>query len=55
MQALDLTDNERAVLIAMLRRLVDLEPEPSAQTLKTILERPEPRKPQSPPKDASTG
>jgi len=47
MPQLDLTDNERAVLIATLRRLIDLEPEPSAQTLKLILDRLQPQKPQS--------
>ena len=55
MPQLDLTDNERAVLIATLRRLIDLEPEPSAQTLKLILDRLQPQKPQSLPEDASTG
>jgi hypothetical protein len=55
MPQLDLTDNERAVLIATLRRLIDLEPEPSAQTLKLILDRLEPQKPQALPEDASTG
>jgi hypothetical protein len=58
MQRLDLTDNERAVLIAALRRLVDFDPQPlspQSQALKAILERLEPHKPQSLPEDASTG
>jgi len=55
MPQLDLTDNERAVLIATLRRLIDLEPEASAQTLKLIFDRLQPQKPQSLPEDASTG
>jgi hypothetical protein len=58
MQRLDLTDNERAVLIAALRRLVDFDPQPlspQSQALKTILERLEPHKPQSIPENASTG
>ena len=58
MQRLDLTDNERAVLIAALRRLVDFDSQPlfsQSQALKAILERLEPQKPQSLPEDASTG
>ena len=58
MQRLDLTDNERAVLIAALRRLVDFDPQPlssQSQALKAILERLAPYKPQSLPEDASTG
>jgi hypothetical protein len=58
MQRLDLTDNERAVLIATLRRLVDFDPQPlspQSQALKVILERLEPHKPRSLPEDASTG
>jgi hypothetical protein len=58
MHELDLADNERAVLIAALRRLVDVDPRSlSAQThtLKAILERLEPHKPQPVPDTASTG
>ena len=58
MQRLDLTDNERAVLITALRRLVDFDPRslsPQTQALKAILERLEPQKPQSIPDTASTG
>jgi hypothetical protein len=54
----DLTDNERAILITALRRLVDFDPQPlSPQTeaFKTILERLEPQKPQPIPDTASTG
>jgi hypothetical protein len=53
---LDLTDNERAALITALRRLVEPQPlSPQSRTLKAILDRLEPRKPQSLPEDASTG
>jgi hypothetical protein len=58
MQRLDLTDNERAILIAALRRLVDFDPQalsPQGQALKAILERLEPQKPQLIPDTASTG
>ena len=58
MQRLDLADNERAVLITALRRLVDFDPRslsPQTQALKAILERLEPQKPQSIPDTASTG
>jgi hypothetical protein len=56
MMRLDLTDGERAVLIATIRILLDLEPElGSAQTLKAVLERLDPQKPRSIPDDASTG
>ena len=58
MQRLDLTDNERAVLITALRRLVDFDPQPLSpqiQALKAILERLEPQKPQPIPDTASTG
>ncbi len=58
MQRLDLTDNERAVLIAALRRLFDFDPQPlspQSQALKVILERLEPHKPRFLPEDASTG
>ncbi len=56
MQRLDLTDNERAALIVALRRLIDAQPlSAQSQTLKAILERLEPHKPRSLPKDASTG
>jgi hypothetical protein len=58
-QRLDLTDNERAVLITALRRLVDFNPQPllspQIQALKAILERLEPQKPQPIPDTASTG
>ena len=55
-QGLDLTDNERAILITALRRLVDSQPiSPQTQALKAILERLEPQKPQSIPDTASTG
>jgi predicted component of type VI protein secretion system len=58
MQRLDLTDNERAILITALRRLVDFEPQALStqiQALKAILERLEPQKPQAIPDTASTG
>jgi len=58
MQRLDLTDNERAILITVLRRLVDFDPQPLSpqiQALKAILERLEPQKPQPIPETASTG
>ena len=58
MQRLDLSDNERAILITALRRLVDIDPQPRSphiQALKAILERLEPQKPQSIPDTASTG
>jgi hypothetical protein len=58
MQRLELTDNERAILITALRRLVDFDPQPRSpqlQTLKSILERLEPQKPQPIPDTASTG
>jgi hypothetical protein len=57
-QRLDLTDNERAILITVLRRLVDFDPQlrsPQTQALKAILERLEPQKPQPIPDTASTG
>ena len=57
-QPLHLTDGERAALIAVLRRLIDFDPEPLSpqiQVLRAILERLEPIKPQSIPEDASTG
>ena len=56
-QLLDLTDNERAILITALRRLVDFDPQPVSpqiQALKAILERLE-QKPQPIPDTASTG
>ena len=55
---IDLDDNERAALIAVLRRLVDFDPQPlspQSRTLKAVLDRLEPHKPQSIPEDASTG
>jgi hypothetical protein len=58
MMQLDLTDNERAVLITALRRLVDFDPRslsPQTYALKAILERLEPHKPQPIPDTASTG
>ena len=58
MQRLDLTDNERAILITTLRRLVDFDPQllsPQTQALKAILERLEPHKPQPIPDTAGTG
>jgi predicted component of type VI protein secretion system len=58
MQRLDLSDNERAILITALRRLVDFDPQPLSsqiQALKDILERLEPQKPQPIPDTASTG
>jgi hypothetical protein len=58
MQRLDLTDNERAILIAALRRLVNFDLQslsPQIQALKAILERLEPQKPQPIPDTASTG
>ena len=58
MHRLDLTDNERAVLITALRRLVEFDPQtssPQIQALKAILDRLEPHKPQPIPDTASTG
>jgi hypothetical protein len=58
MQRLNLSDNERAILITALRRLVDFDPQPLSpqiQALKDILERLEPQKPQPIPDTASTG
>ena len=58
MRRLDLTDNERAILITALRRLVDFDPQSlssQTQALKAILERLEPQKPQPIPVTASTG
>ena len=58
MLRLDLSDNERAILITALRRLVDFDPQPLSpqiQTLKAILERLDPQKPQPIPDTASTG
>ena len=56
MHRLDLTDNERAILITALRRLVDFDPlSPQTQALKAILERLEPQKPQPIPDTAGTG
>jgi hypothetical protein len=58
MQRLDLSDNERAILITALRRLVDFDPQPLSpqiQALRDILERLEPQKPQPIPDTASTG
>jgi hypothetical protein len=58
MRRLDLTDNERAVLITALRRLVEFDPRSlsrQTQALKAILERLEPHKAQPIPDTASTG
>ena len=58
MQRLELSDNERAILITALRRLVafDLQPlSPQTQALRAILERLDPQKPQPIPDTASTG
>jgi hypothetical protein len=58
MMRLDLTDNERAILITALRRLVDFDPQsasPQTQALKAILERLEPQKAQPIPDTANTG
>jgi hypothetical protein len=58
MQRLELSDNERAILITALRRLVDVDPQPlspQSQALKAILERLDPQKPQPLPETASTG
>ena len=55
---LDLTDNERAVLITALRRLIEFDPQtksPQIQALKAVLDRLEPQKPQPIPDTASTG
>ena len=57
-QRLDLTDNERAILITTLRRLIDFDPQslsPQTQALKAILERLEPEKQQPIPDTAGTG
>ena len=58
MQRLDLSDNERAILISALHRLVDFDPQPLSpqiQALRDILERLEPQKAQPIPDTASTG
>jgi hypothetical protein len=58
MQRLQLSDNERAILITALRRLVAFDPQPlwpQTQALKAILERLDPQKPQPIPDTASTG
>ena len=58
MQRLELSDNERAILITALRRLVDFDPQPlspQTQALKAVLERLDPQKPQPIPDTASTG
>jgi len=55
---LHLSDNERAILITALRRLIDFDPQPLSpqhQALKGILEQLEPQKPQPIPDTASTG
>ena len=53
---LDLTDHERAALIAALRRLLEPQPlSPHSRALQAILDRLEPHKPKSLPEDASTG
>ena len=55
-QRLDLTGNERAILITALRRLVDFGPlSPQIQALKANLERLEPQKPQPISDTAGTG
>ena len=57
MQRLDLSDNERAILITALRRLVDFDPQPLSpqiQALKAILERLDSQKPQPTLDNAST-
>jgi hypothetical protein len=58
MMQVDLTDNERAVLITALRRLVDFDPRslsPQTHALKAILERLKPHTPQPIPDTAGTG
>ena len=56
MHRLDLTDNERAILITTLRRLVEFDPlSPQIQALKAIFDRLEPLNPQPIPNTASTG
>jgi hypothetical protein len=58
MMQVDLTDNERAVLITALRRLVDFDPRsvsPQTHALKSILERLKPHTPQPIPDTAGTG
>jgi hypothetical protein len=50
---LELTDAERAVLLAALRRLVERDPDQLA--LKAILEKLELQKPEPIPETASTG
>jgi hypothetical protein len=58
MMRVDLTDNERAVLITALRRLVDFDARslsPHTHALKAILERLEPQTPKPIPDTASTG
>jgi hypothetical protein len=58
MQRLELSDNERAILITALRRLVGFDPQPlspQTQAFKAILERLDPQKPQPIPDTASTG
>ena len=58
MHRLDLTDNERAILITALRRLIDFDPQPlspQTQALAAILERLDPQRPQPIPDTAGTG
>ncbi len=58
MEQLELSDNERAVLAALLHEVLDYGGDPLSpriEALKAILARLEPQKPQAIPEDASTG
>ena len=55
MQRLDLTDNDRAVLITALRRLVDFDPRSLSPQTHALKERLEPHKPQPITDTAGTG
>ncbi len=57
-QQFELSDAERAALIAVLRRIVDADPDPTSiqmRLLRAILERLHAATPKSIPEDASTG
>lgn len=56
MPSLDLTDEERAALIVALQWIVAFDPlSPRVETLKTVLGKLAPQRPQAVPETASTG
>ena len=56
MPLLDLTEEEHALVILMLRQLIELDPlSPHADTLKRLLEKLQPAKSVAVPETASTG